>query len=146
MATSILTLGITAAAAINTARNEEKSLEAQKEGQEIRTASGENSNRVARRRAAREARINRARLKAASSATGTSGSSGFFGASSAITANQGSAVAAQRDQEIAARGLSAVNQRIADAESNSRIFNAYAGVAIKGLDMFEDQINASFGG
>lgn len=141
MGVEILMLAVSAASAINTVRNQRTEASAQREAGKINTATGEAENIAARRRAAREARIRRGRLRAAAANSGTTGSSGELGASGALTSNLGGAVAAQRSGELSARGLSAANQRAADARSNTAIFNAYAGVAVQGLTVVQGARN-----
>lgn len=142
MGVEVIALAVTAASAVNTTVQQRKAAAAQKESGAINTASGEAENIAARRRAAREARIRRGRLRAAAQSTGTSGSSGLAGAESALQSNLGAAIAGQRTQELAARGLTAASQRVADAKSNAAIFNAWAGVAMEGLDLLKKKPEA----
>lgn len=131
-------LGITAASTISQSRARRKAARAQREGNAVNTATGEINNAVARRRAAREARIRRQRLIARSSASGTSGSSGELGANSAINANLGSAIANQQTAEEAARGLSAANQKVADANSSISRIQQFTSLANKTLGIADD--------
>jgi hypothetical protein len=95
-------------------------------------------NNLARRRAAREERVRRGRLIAASENTGASGSSGEFGALSALSTNTGAAISEQRGQELAARGITAANQSFANAQSRFETIGAFAGVVQQGLNLFSD--------
>lgn len=135
---ALLSLATTAASTVAQSVQARKQARAQKEGQAVQTALGSVDNAIARRRAAREARIQRARLVANSAATGTVGSSGFAGANSALQANLGQTFANQNTAETAARGISAANQRAADAESRSKQIQQFTKLANTTIGIADD--------
>ena len=138
MATSILTLAVTAAGAIAQHRQQVKASKAQSEQNSISNATGRYNNMVARRQAAREARIKRNRLQASAANTGTTGSSGAFGAGSAIGSNFGASVSIQETQQNAARGLSAARQKEADASSAINNIRNWTQVGKDVIGVWED--------
>lgn len=85
-----------------------------KEARKIQQASEQVKNRSDRRRAAREERIRRARLISTAENSGGAGSSGIVGATSALGANFGAAVADQRFQTLANKGISRALQNESD--------------------------------
>lgn len=135
---AILSLAVGTASAISQAKQARKASDASEEASEINTATGEVNNAIAQRKAAREARLRRSRLLASAEASGTGDSSGFLGASSAIGANLGSAFSQQKTAEQAARGLSAANQKIADASSASKRISAFTTLANQGIGVADD--------
>ena len=138
MATSILTLAVSAAGAISQYRQGVKAQKAQQEQNDISNATGRYNNLVARRQAAREARIKRNRLEASAANTGTTGSSGAFGAGSAIGSNFGASVSIQQTQQNAARGLTAARQKEADAQTAINNIRNWTQVGKDVIGVFED--------
>lgn len=124
-------------------RNAEKRrASAQREASAVSSANEDIKNRLARRRAAREERIRRSRLVAGAATSGTAGSSAALGASSALGANFGSSVAAQQSDILAARGITAANQRAAGAESSYFKAGAYGKLAGQGLGFVDTVFNS----
>lgn len=114
---AILLTTITAASGLAQRSQQRRASRAATTQNRINTASGQIENTLARRRAAREERVRRARLKQSASNTGISESSGVFGAVSSLRTNADGAIAGQEGQRLAAAGISAALQRRADAES-----------------------------
>lgn len=112
-----------------------KMQKAQKEANAVASASGEITDRAARRRAAREERLRRARLLSTSRASGAGGSSGELGALGALTTNFDSAVADQSSQRLAAQGISAANQRYSDAQSQYESAGLWTKLITQGIDI-----------
>lgn len=131
-------LAVSAATTIYSVIQQRKAQRAQKTAREIQNASEDYKNILARRKAAKEERIRRARLMSASSAAGTVGSSGELGALGAITSNAGQAVAQQTAFTAAAQGISAQNQKIADAESNMKTAQAFSGLFSQATGLYTD--------
>lgn len=135
---ALLSLAVGAASTIAQTVQARKASKARRESQAVQTASQNVKDRLARRRSAREERVRRARLIQASTTAGTSGSSGEVGASSAIGSNFAASVANQSGQKTAADGISAANQRVADAQSRANSIAAFSGLAKQGLGMWDD--------
>lgn len=89
---------------------------AQKEVNEIQTASQKNQDKANLRQQAREARIARARVAQASENLGTSGGSREIAALSSVSQQQSQSAARVGTQQKTAAGISIQNQRIADAQ------------------------------
>lgn len=117
--------------------SQRKAAKAQREARAISTASQDISDRLSRRKLAREERIRRARLLAGAEANGGIGSSSFLGAQSALSANTDSAIAEQSGQSIAAKGISAANQRAADAETKYNQWTAFQGLIQSGTQLYK---------
>lgn len=130
----LLAAVITTAGTISASKRAAK---AQREATAISTASQDVRDTVSRRRLAREERIRRSRLIAGSVASGAIGSSGLIGAEGALTTNTGSAVAQQRGESLAARGISAANQRAADAQSKANQWRAFGSLVNSGLNLYK---------
>jgi hypothetical protein len=135
---ALLSLAVGAAGTIASVVQARKAAKAQKEAQAISTASGQAQDIYARRKAARESRIRRARLIQASSNTGTEGSSGEMGASSSLTAGFGASVAQQTAGQIATAGITAANQRIQNAEGNINAIGRFTKLVQGGLSLYDD--------
>lgn len=108
-----LIVGVVGAAAQMSATK--KMAAAQREAGAVSTASGDIRDRAARRRAAREERLRRARLIASSRASGAGNSSGEIGGLASLSTGFESSVASQTEDRLANEGISAANQRYADA-------------------------------
>lgn len=134
----LLSLAVSAGSAIARRNQARKAAAATNEANAVSTATGEINNRLARRRAAREERLRRARLKQSASNYGVSGSSGEFGALSALQANSQTNLANQNANEVAARGISAANQRAANAQTSIERISAFEGLAQRGLSLADD--------
>lgn len=134
----VLSLGVAAASAVSQDRQRRRAARAQTEANNVNTATGEINNTVSRRRAAREARIRIARLRANAQNTGTEVSSGLSGASSAIGSNLGIVLSQQKTAEQAARGLSAANQTIASASNNIARIREITKLAQQGIKIADD--------
>lgn len=122
----ILGLALTVFSTVKQMSAQRKMAKAQREAGAIATANQDIQDAVGRRRAAREERVRRARIIAGASASGAVGSSGLSGALGALRANTDTAVAAQTSESIAAKGISAANQRAADAESSIYRWRAFS--------------------
>lgn len=96
---------------------------AQREANKISESNQLNQDRIARRRAAREERIKRARIISSATSNGAGDSSGKTGAISALSSNYGQVVAQQSSEQKAAKGITKQNNRIASAESTANTFN-----------------------
>ena len=138
MAIGVLTLAVTAASAIYQHRQGVKAQKAQEQQNSISNAAGKYNNIIARRQAAREARIKRNRLQASAANTGTTGSSGEFGAGAAIGSNFGASVSIQETQQNAARGLSAARQKEADAQTSINNIRNWTQVGRDVIGVWED--------
>lgn len=114
-----------------------KAAAAQREANTVSRSQQTIENNLARRRAAREERVRRARLIAASENTGTSGSSGELGALSALGTNTGGAISEQQGQVLAADGISRANQRFADAQSKFDSIGAFTDLVQQGISLFD---------
>jgi hypothetical protein len=136
--TALLSLAVGAAGTVASVVQARKAAKAQKEAQAISTASGQIQDTYARRKAARESRIRRARLIQASSNTGTEGSSGELGAGSGLTSGFGSSVAQQTAGQITVEGISAANQRIQNAEGSINAIGSFTKLAQGGLSLYDD--------
>lgn len=134
----LLSLAVTAIGAIAGARQQKKATAAQKEGQAIQTASETVSNRLQRRRAAKEARIMRARVEQASSNSGVGGSSGELGALGAIGGNFANNVADQQANILTIAGLSRQNQKAATALNKADTIMAYTKLGQQALKIGDD--------
>lgn len=99
-------------------RAQEQQAEAQREAQAISTAQEQARNAATRRQKIREERVRRARIQQAAANVGAGGSSGVTGATGAGQIALGSMISDIRGQEEAARGITAQNQRAADAVSS----------------------------
>ena len=114
-----------------------KAAKAQREARDVQNASETVQNTLERRKAAREERVRRSRVVAASANEGVSGSSGEIGALSALGSNFGAAVSAQTTQQRASEGISAANQRAADAQQKFDAIGGFVDLVQGGLDLFD---------
>ena len=135
---ALLSLAVSAATGIAQAVQSRKAAKARRESQAVQTAGENIQDKLSKRRAAKEERIRRARLVQASTTGGTSGSSGEIGATSALGANFASAQASQSAQRGVAQGISAANQKEADAVGRSNTFGAIGNLAQQGFGMWDD--------
>jgi len=122
----IASLAVSAVSAVAQNREQRKNREAQqraaetqaaadKEAQAISSAQEGARNAATRRQKVREERVRRARIQQAAQNQGASGSSGAATAGSAGQLHLGSQISDIAGQEKAARGITAQNQRAADA-------------------------------
>lgn len=135
---ALLSLATTAASTVMQQRQARKEASAQREGRAVEGALGEINNMKARRQAARERRIRVARLTSSANASGVQGSSGQIGAQSALGASFGGAMAGQQTSLMGAQGISAANQRAADARSRSNSIKLWTGLAQKSIGIAND--------
>ncbi len=98
--------------------------DAREEQQAISGAQQQIEQRRGTRQAVREERIRRARIMQASENTGVAGSSSQFGSVAALNTATGTNIANQRGAQSAARGVTAANQRISDAQSSGQMWGA----------------------
>lgn len=103
-----------------------KAAAARREENAISGASQEVQNRLARRRAAMETRLRRARIAQSSATSGVLGSSGQLGAESALASSFGTSVAQQDSEVLASRGITEQRQIGANALQKADTFNAFA--------------------
>lgn len=131
-----LAIGATVIGTLGQISAAKKAARAQREANAVAGAGEDIKNRAARRAAAREERIRRGQLAQTASTTGTTRSSGFLGAVSSLGANFGSAVARQSEQGLVAQGISAANQKAADAQSKFNMFGQLIDFSMSGLDFY----------
>lgn len=131
-------LAVSAASTVVQAVQARKSARARKEAQAVSTAGENIRNRAARRRAAREERVRRASLIQASENGGTEGSSGEIGALASIGSSFGAAEARQRGSIRTAEGISAANQKAADATSTAQSIGALSQFATRSLSIWDE--------
>jgi hypothetical protein len=134
----ILSLAVSAASTVAQVVAAGNAAAARREANAVQTAGQQFRDQLARRRAAREERIRRARLINTSATSGTMGSSGYVGAISSLGANLGSAFAAQRNEAATSIGISRANQRAADAENFGNSFAAFGGMIQSGLNLWQE--------
>ena len=134
---SVLGLVLKGATIIAQRAQAKKAAAAQRESRAVETSGQQIENNLARRKAAREERVRRSRIIAASANEGTAGSSGEVGAISALGTNFGSAVSEQTSQVRAAEGISAANQRAADAQQKFDFIGSFGNLVQEGLDLFD---------
>ena len=115
-------------------KQEKKRAAAETEARDITSANEQLRNRAARRKAVREERIRRRRIQQVSVNTGVAGSSGEIGAQAALSASVGRNIAFQTQETKAAQGISAQNQRAADATSAITRIRAFEGLFQAGID------------
>ena len=132
----LVALAVTAATGIKQAAQARKAARAQREASEISTASQQIQDRAERRKALREARIRRAIIENSAVQSGAEGSSGEFGATSALQSNVGASIANQTSQSLASRGITRQNQIAAEAESRFDQIGAFGGLVNQGLDLW----------
>lgn len=114
----------------------QKATSARKEARAISTASEQVKNKAARRKAIRELRFKRAQIIQASENLGFEGSSLARGAQAALAANLANNIALQSASQATQEGLSAQNQKIADAESAARTFENFTKLTATTIDAF----------
>jgi hypothetical protein len=101
-----------------------------------------------RRRAVREERVRRARILQSAENTGVSGSSGVASAGSNLSVNLGGVISQSQGTNLASQGISAANQRGADALAAGQrsasqwnmfgnISTALGSLGSRGIQMFE---------
>lgn len=142
MGIELLTLAVSAATTIASTVQARKAAKSRKRGQAIANANEEIKNRAARTRAAREERIRRARVVQSAETSGAGTSSGLVGATSALGSNLAAGIARQSSDTLAARGISAANQRASDAEDRGRFFQSLGGLAKSGINLFDEASKA----
>lgn len=135
MGIASLVIGVVGIAA---QQNQAKKLAAaQRESNSVSLATGNIKDRAARRRLAREERIRRARLLSASREAGGGRGSGEFGALAAFQTNFGAAVAEQTSQALGAEGISAANQKAADAQSKMGMIDAWTSLLQGSIKLYQ---------
>lgn len=122
----ILSLGLAVVSTVAQMSAARKQARAQREARAISTAGQDIQDNLGRRKAAREERIRRARLISGASASGALGSAGLFGSLGALRSNTDQAIATQTGESLAAKGISAANQRAADAHSKLLQWQAFS--------------------
>ncbi|MCA9380907.1 hypothetical protein KC678_01445 [Candidatus Dojkabacteria bacterium] len=125
---------VSTAAQISASRRQAR---AQREATAISTASQDIRDTLSRRRLAREERIRRARLISGSMTSGGSGSSGELGASFALRSNVDQSIATQTSEALAVNGISAANQRAADAQSSMYAWQAFGNLVSSATDLYK---------
>ena len=134
----VLSLAIGAASTIAQVSSERQRSRAAKESRAISTASQLVRNRLERRKVAKERRVKAGRIIATAGASGAGGSSAALGAISALGTNTGARIAEQAGQATAAQGISAANQRAADAESRGFTIKAFSGALTEGFGVLDE--------
>lgn len=135
---ALASLAVGAAQTVYQAAQARKAARAQREARDISTAGQTISDRAARRRAVREARIRRAMIESSAVVSNAGGSSGEFGAGSALTANVGASIANQTSDRLGAQGISAANQRSADAQSRFDTAGQFGQLIQGGLSLWDE--------
>jgi len=125
---------ITAVSTFAQISQEKKRVAAETEARDITSANEQLRNRAARRKAVREERIRRRRIQQVSVNTGVAGGSGEIGALAALSASVGRNIAFQEQETKSAQGISAQNQRAADATSAITRIRAFEGLFQAGLE------------
>lgn len=125
-----------AASVIATNKASRKAREAQARAQIIKTAGEKVVNRAERRRAAREERIRRAKIKAQAEQAGAGTSSGLEGAIGGLRATTASGVAQQKSSFLTNVGISAALQEAQRAEDRAKSIQAFSNLAIEGINIF----------
>lgn len=113
-----------------------KAAYAQRQSNAIQQAGQEVQNRIARRRAAKEARLRQARIAASAAGSGVINSSGVAGASADITNTYQTGVAQQAGDVLTSQGITQQQQIKADALRKADTFGAWA-------SLFEHGVNAA---
>lgn len=131
-----LAVGLAVAGTVMSYSAQRKAAKEQRRANDIQQAGEEVRGRAARRAAARQERIQRGMLVQSGANTGTGGSSGFLGAVSSLSANYGSAVARQKEQDLTSKGVSAALQKAADYSSKANMYGSFADLAFKGVDLY----------
>lgn len=139
----LISIAATAIGTVMQARAQRSATRSQREGQAIQTASESVSNRLERRRAAKEARIMRAQVAQSSANSGVSGSSGELGAAGAIGGNYARNVALQQANILTIAGLSKQNQKAADAMTRADNIGLVTNLAIKSTEIAENLFQPS---
>lgn len=135
---AVVSLAVGAASTIVQMRQASKASAARREASAVQSASEERRNILARRRAAREERLRRARVIAGAESMGAAGSSPALGATSALGASFQAQTAGQTGQTIAAQGISAANQRAADAETRGYAARGFGQIINSGLSLYQE--------
>jgi hypothetical protein len=137
-AIALIGLAVSAATGISQYKASKDASRAQRNANEISTAEGRIQDRAARAKAAREKRLRRARIINASEQAGSGGSSGEAGGLAALGSNFDRIIANQRGTETTRQGLSAANQKMADAEGAFQRAGAFGKFAMGALDVYEE--------
>lgn len=132
-------LALAAFSTVNQIKTQKKARKAQKEARAVSGANEEIKNRLARREEAKRLRITRGRIAASADASGVGESSGELGATSAATSASNASIGFQQSQVLAARGISAANQREADAISKGKTTQAFLNLLGEGIGIAEDE-------
>jgi len=136
---AFLTLALAGVGTMMQARQGRKALAAQREANEVSYASEDFRNRLERRRLAKRSRIQRARVAAASQASGVSGSSGQMGAEAAIEGSASNSIAYQKANILAIAGINEQNQKSAAALSKAKRIGAMTDLALDSLSLANDE-------
>ena len=134
----LLSLAVTAATTIAQQSQARKAARAQREANAISSAGQQIEDRMARRRALREARVRRAIIQNSAAQNGAQGSSGESGALSALGSNLGASFANQTTQANVSQGISAANQKSADAQNAFDQIGAFGKLAQQGIGLWSD--------
>lgn len=134
----LVSLAIRAASTVAQVAQARKAERAQREARAVSSAGQEIQDRAARRRAIREARVRQAIIEQSAVSSNATGSSGEIGATSALQANLGSSIANQESQRLTAEGITAANDRAAQAESRFEQIGAFNKVVQKGLSLWDE--------
>ncbi|NOQ73243.1 MAG: hypothetical protein GQ574_14645 [Crocinitomix sp.] len=138
MPAALIGLAITAVGTIASVSAEKKRASAEREARSISSANENLRNTAAKRKAVREERIRRSRVQQISVNTGVAGSSGEIGATSALSASVGRNIAFQEQETKAAQGISAQNQKAANANSSIANIRAFTNLFQAGVGAGEE--------
>ncbi len=138
MGLEVIALAVTAASTVASVVQARKASKARKEGLAVQGAGEAIRDRAAKRRAAREERVRRARLIQSSTTGGTTGSSGESGALSSLGAGFATSRAEQSGQTNVAQGITAASQREASATSRAQTFQAIGNLAVGSVDLWNE--------
>lgn len=134
----VIGLALSAATTLSANAAQNKAAKAQEEAGKIRTAGQSIQDRAARRRAAREARIRKAMVLQSSISSGGQGSSGQFGASSAIQSNLGASFASQKSGQLAAEGITKQNQIAANQQTKINNLQGFSKLLGSSLNLYQE--------
>lgn len=137
-------MGVTAAvvAVVGTAASidqQQKAAKKQREAGRVQNAGQKAQETAQRRQQLREQRIRRAQILQAGEGTGTSGSSGVFGATSGVTAQTQSNIAFTKGQTLAAEGASTQLQSAATHTLNANIWGQIGQIGISQIPTSVEQ-------
>lgn len=136
MGIEVLLFAASAVTTVASINQQKKAARAAATGRAIQTANSEYNNRLARRRAAKEARIRRGRIAQMSENYGTAGSSGELGAQSALQSNLGARLGEQQANILAVKGVQGAYDRQASYMSKANQYQALGGLFGAAYDTF----------